>query len=167
MIDKLDIYAKAEIGKSLAGFQIGSKLELYLPYIHKTIDGKKLGWNINIPVNNEGILLYEWPELYGSGYSIFIKKPKIELIFTDKGNLCHIIVGQGYKGEIFDGVKIGDKLADIKHDLVVDNTEPLHYLSDGQGGIIGGIYYAAGGLELADDPDAIIETVCVYDDGLD
>ena len=53
VIDKLDIYAKAEIGKSLAGFQIGSKLELYLPYIHKTIDGKKVLDNVTFRLNKE------------------------------------------------------------------------------------------------------------------
>jgi len=33
----LDIRAKAEIGKSLAGFTLGEKLESFLPYVNQTI----------------------------------------------------------------------------------------------------------------------------------
>ena len=43
----LDIYAKAKIGKSLAGIKLGEKLESFLPYIDQTIDENKVQWNVD------------------------------------------------------------------------------------------------------------------------
>jgi len=162
-MEMLDIYAKAEIGKSLAGINLGEKLEIFLPYVDQKVDGKKVGWNIDIRINNEGILFYEWPKSYGGGYSIFINDPKLELLFTNKGTLCHIMASEGYKGELIDGVKIGDKLINIKHPLVLDDQEDVHYLSDGQGGVIEGIYFVAGGFEVGEYPNDVVEEVKVYD----
>ncbi|SNT71278.1 hypothetical protein [Psychrobacter sp. LV10R520-6] len=53
----LDIHAKAEIGKSLAGFTLGEKLDSFLPYVDQTIDGNDVPWNVDLVNNNEGVLL--------------------------------------------------------------------------------------------------------------
>ena len=55
----LDLHAKAEIGKSLAGFTLGEKLESFLPYVDQSVDGNKVHWNVNLINNNEGVLLYK------------------------------------------------------------------------------------------------------------
>ena len=38
----------------------------------------------------------------------------------------------------------------------------MHYLADNEGRFIDGIYFVAGGLEVEEDPDSIIEEVRVY-----
>ena len=159
----LDIHAKAEIGKSLAGFTLGEKLESFLPYVDQTIDGNKVPWNVDLVNNNEGVLLYKWDSSYGNGYAIFFKNPTLELSFSEQGTLTFIQVGEGYQGEIFEGgIKIGSRIGDIDHALVLDDSEDVHYLADSAGQFIEGIYFVAGGLELEEDPDAIIEEVRIY-----
>ena len=145
----LDIHAKAEIGKSLAGFTLGEKLESFLPYVDQTIDGNKVPWNVDLVNNNEGVLLYKWGSSYGKGYAIFFKNPTLELSFSEHGTLIFIEVGKGYQGEIFEGgIKIGSRIGDIDHALVLDDSEDVHYLADDKGQIIEGMYFVAGGLEL-------------------
>ncbi|SJN25944.1 hypothetical protein [Psychrobacter sp. JB385] len=159
----LDIHAKAEIGKSLAGFTLGEKLQSFLHYVDQSVDGNKVSWNVDLVNNNEGVLLYKWGSSYGNGYAIFFKYPTLELSFSEQGTLIFIQAGEGYQGEIFDGgIKIGSRIGDIDHALVLDDTEDVHYLADEKGHFIEGIYFVAGGLELEEDPDAIIEEVRVY-----
>ena len=64
-------------------------------------------------------------------------------------------------GEIFKGVKIGSKISEIKNQLYLDDTEDVHYLVE-NGERIEGIMFFAGGLEVEEDPDAIIEEVKIY-----
>lgn len=159
----LDIYSKAEIGKSLAGFTLGEKLESFLHYVDKSVDGNKVPWDVDLVNNNEGVLLYKWGSSYGNGYAIFFKDPTLELSFSEQGTLIFIQVGEGYQGEIFDGgIKIGSRIGDIDHALVLDDTEDVHYLADEKGRFIDGIFFFAGGLELEEDPDSIIEEVRIY-----
>lgn len=159
----LDIHAKAEISKSLAGFTLGEKLQSFLPYVDQTIDGNKVPWNVDLVNNNEGVLLYKWGSSYGKGYAIFFKNPTLELSFSEHGTLIFIEVGEGYQGEIFEGgIKIGSRIGDIDHALVLDDTEDVHYLADDKGQFIDGILFFAGGLEVEEDPDAIIEEVRIY-----
>ena len=159
----LDIYAKAEIGKSLAGFTLGEKLESFLPYVDQTIDGNKVPWNVDLVNNNEGVLLYKWGSSYGKGYAIFFKNPTLELSFSEHGTLIFIEVGKGYQGEIFEGgIKIGSRIGDIDHALVLDDTEDAHYLADDKEQFIDGIFFLAGGEEVIDNPDATIGVVRVY-----
>ena len=160
-MSKLDIYAKAKIGKSLAGFTLGEKLQNFLHYVDKTVDGNEESWTVDLVLDNTGILLYELPNK--NGHKIYFSEPQLELGFTNTGTLCVIIAGKGYKGDIFEGgVKIGSRISDINHDLVLDDTEDVHYLSDNKGQFIDGIYFVAGGLEVEEDPEAIIEEVRVY-----
>lgn len=157
----LDIHAKAEIGKSLAGFTLGEKLRNFLHYVDKTVDGNIEEWTVDLALDNTGVLLYEIPN--NNGYTIYFSEPKLELGFTEKETLCVIIAGAGYKGDIFEGnIKIGSRIADINHALVLDDTEDVHYLADNEGRFIDGIYFVAGGLEVEEDPDSIIEEVRVY-----
>ncbi|MGP9689027.1 hypothetical protein ACT3TH_07695 [Psychrobacter sp. AOP22-C1-C5] len=157
----LDIHAKAEIGKSLAGFTLGDKLESFLPYVDQSVDGNKVPWTVYLALDNTGVLLFEIPN--NNGYIIYFLEPKLELGFTEKGTLCDISAGAGYKGDIFEGnIKIGSRIGDIDHALVLDDAEDIHYLADNEGQIIEGIYFVAGGLELEENPDAIIEEVRVY-----
>lgn len=159
----LDIHAKAEIGKSLAGFTLGEKLESFLPYVDQSIDGNKVPWNVDLVNNNEGVLLYKWGSSYGNGYAIFFKNPTLELSFSEQGALIFIQAGKGYQGEIFEGgIKIGSRIGDIDHALVLDDTEDVHYLADDKGQFIEGIFFFAGGSELEEDPDSIIEEVRIY-----
>jgi hypothetical protein len=44
----------------------------------------------------------------------------------------------------------------------LDDTEDVHYLADDKGQFIEGIYFVAGGLDLEEDPDSIIEEVRIY-----
>ena len=157
----LDIHAKAEIGKSLAGFTLGKKLESFLHFIDKTVDGNVKEWTVDLALDNTGVLLFEIPN--NNGYIIYFSEPKLELGFTEKGTLCDISAGAGYKGEIFDGgIKIGSRIGDIDHALVLDDTEDVHYLADEKGQFMDGIFFFSGGLELEEDPDSIIEEVRVY-----
>ncbi|MGP5118954.1 hypothetical protein [Psychrobacter alimentarius] len=157
----LDIHAKAEIGKSLAGFTLGEKLESFLHFIDKTVDGNVKEWTVDLALDNTGVLLFEIPN--NNGYIIYFSNPKLEFSFNKQGTLCIIIAGTGYQGEIFEGgIKIGSRIGDIDHALVLDDTEDVHYLADEKGHFIEGIYFVAGGLELEEDPDAIIEEVRVY-----
>ena len=134
----LDIHAKAEIGKSLAGFTLG-----------------------DLALDNTGVLFFEIPN--NNGYTIYFLEPKIELGFTEKGTLCDISAGAGYKGDIFEGnIKIGSYIGDIDHALVLDDAEDIYYLADNEGQIIEGMYSVASGLELEEDPDSIIEEVRIY-----
>ena len=55
----LDIYAKAEIGKSLARFTLGEKLESFLPHVDQIVDGNEVPWTVYLALENTGILLYE------------------------------------------------------------------------------------------------------------
>ncbi|MGO2444949.1 MAG: hypothetical protein ACTH7W_09845 [Psychrobacter sp.] len=48
----LDIHAKAEIGKSLAGFTLGEKLEIFLPYVDQSVDGNKVPWTVYLALEN-------------------------------------------------------------------------------------------------------------------
>jgi len=157
----LDIHANAEIGKSLAGFTLGEKLESFLHFIDKTVDGNIKEWTVDLALDNTGVLLYEIQNK--NGYTIYFSDPKLELGFTEQGILCVIIAGAGYQGEIFEGgIKIGSRIGDIDHALVLDDTEDIHYLADNEGQFIEGIYFVAGGLELEEDPDSIIEEVRIY-----
>lgn len=157
----LDIHAKAEIGKSLAGFTLGEKLESFLHFIDKTVDGNVKEWTVDLALDNTGVLLFEIPN--NNGYIIYFSKPKLELGFTEKETLCDISAGAGYKGDIFEGnIKIGSRIGDIDHALVLDDAEDIHYLGDNEGQVIEGIYFVAGGLELEEDPDSIIEEVGIY-----
>ena len=166
-MSKLDVYAKAEIGKSLAGFKLGEKLEKFMFLVDKVVSGDKIEWNVDLVRKNGGILLYEWSSNYGGGYSIFFKNPKLELNFSKNGLLRFIQVGEGYEGEIFEGgIKIGSRIADINHDLFLDDTEDVHYLVDNKGQFIEGIFFVAGGEEVIENPDAIIEGVRVYNHDL-
>jgi hypothetical protein len=159
----LDIHAKAEIGRSLAGFTLGEKLESFLPYVDESVDGNKVPWNVDLVNNNEGVLLYKWGSSYGNGYAIFFKNPTLELSFSEQGTLTFIQVGKGYQGEIFEGgIKIGSRIGDIDHALVLDDSEDVHYLADDKGQFIEGIFFLAGGEELEEDPDSIIEEVRIY-----
>ncbi len=167
-IPMLDIFAKAEVGKSLAGFTLGDKLDSFIPFVDKVVDGSITDWNIDLVLNNNGVLLYKWSELYGGGTSIFIDKPKIELLFTIGGLLQSITVSDYYNGEIFEGgIKIGSAIGEIKHPLVLDDTEDIHYLDDGNGGIIDGIYFVADGLEVDEDPEQKIQEARVYNYNID
>lgn len=160
----LDIYAKAKIGKSLAGFKLGEKLESFLPYIDQTIDENKVQWNVDILANNEGFLLCKWGESYGNGFSIFLRDPKIEFSFSETGVLDFIQVGEGYEGEVFEGgIRIGSRIADIEHNLVLDDIEGAYYLADNEGRFINGIYFLVGGEQVIDNPNATILEVRVYD----
>ena len=157
----LDIHANAEIGKSLAGFTLGEKLESFLHFIDKTVDGNIKEWTVDLALDNTGVLLFEIPN--NNGYTIYFSEPKIELGFTEKGTLCDISAGTGYKGDIFEGnIKIGSRIGDIDHALVLDDAEDIYYLADNEGQIIEGMYFVAGGLELEEDPDSIIEEVRIY-----
>ena len=157
----LDIHAKAKVGKSLAGLTLGNKLESFLPYVDKTVNGNVKEWTVDLALDNTGVLLYKIPN--ENGHIIYFSEPQLELGFTNTGTLCAIIAGKGYKGDIFEGgVKIGSRISDINHALVLDDTEDVHYLADDKGQFIEGIYFVAGGLELEEDPDAIIEEVRVY-----
>ena len=159
----LDIYAKAEIGKSLAGFTLGEKLESFLPYVDQIVDGNEVPWNVDLVNNNEGILLYKWGSSYGNGYAMFFNSPNLNLGFSEQDTLIFIEAGKGYQGEIFNGgIKIGSRIADINHELVLDDTEDAHYLADDKGQFIDGIFFLAGGEEVIDNPDATIGVVRVY-----
>ena len=157
----LDIHAKAEIGKSLAGFTLGEKLQSFLHFIDKTVDGNVKEWTVDLALDNTGVLLYEIPN--NNGYIIYFSEPKLELGFTEKGTLCDISAGAGYKCDIFEGnIKIGSRIRDIDHALVLDDAEDIHYLADNEGKFIEGMYFVAGGLEVEEDPESIIEEVSVY-----
>ena len=159
----LDIHAKAEVSKSLAGFALGEKLQSFLHYVDESIDGNKVPWNVDLVNNNEGVLLYKWGSPYGNGYAIFFKNPTLELSFSEHGTLIFIEVGEGYQGEIFEGgIKIGSRIGDIDHALVLDDSEDVHYLADSAGKFMDGILFFAGGEEVMDNPDATIEAVRVY-----
>lgn len=160
-MSKLDIYAKAEIGKSLAGFTLGEKLQNFLDYVDKTVDGNIEEWTVDLALDNTGVLLYEIPN--NNGYIIYFSEPKLELGFTEKGTLCDISAGAGYEGDIFEGnIKIGSRIGDVDHALALDDAEDIHYLADNEGKFIEGIYFVAGGLEVEEDPESIIEEVSVY-----
>jgi len=154
-----DIKKKVEIGKSLAGVQLGSNLSMFSPYIDTIVDGNEVPWTIMIEQNNNGKLLYKMPN--NNGFIIYVSTPKLELGFTGKENLYYIRAGVGYMGEIFKDVKIGSKISEIKHELYLDDTEDVHYLVE-NGKRIEGIILFAGGLEVEEDPDAIIEEVKIY-----
>ena len=157
----LDIHAKAEIGKSLAGFTLGEKLESFLHFIDKTVDGNVKEWTVDLALDNTGVLLFEIPN--NNGYIIYFSEPKLELGFTEKGTLCDISAGAGYKGDVFEGnIKIGSRIGDVDHALALDDAEDIHYLADNEGKFIEGIYFVAGGLEVEEDPESIIEEVSVY-----
>lgn len=155
----IDIKKNVEIGKSLAGLQLGSNLSIFLPYIDTVIDGEDVPWTVMIEQNNNGKLLYKIPD--NNGFIVYVNMPKLELGFTEKGNLYYIRAGVGYIGEIFKGVKIGSKISEIKNQLYLDDTEDVHYLVE-NGERIEGIMFFAGGLEVEEDPDAIIEEVKIY-----
>lgn len=157
----LDINAKAEIGKSLAGLELGSKLSMYLPYVDTIVDGNETPWSVHIQLNNTGRLLYKLPD--NKGAILYINRPKLELIFNENEILVSIRASYGYLGEVFEGgIKIGSRIGDIKHPLILDDTEDVHYLANGED-IIEGILFFAGGLEVDEDPDSLIEEVRVYD----
>ena len=157
----LDIHAKAEIGKSLAGFTLGEKLEIFLPYVDQSVDGNKVPWTVYLALENTGVLLYEIQNK--NGYIIYFSDPELTLGFTEQGTLCVIIASTGYQGEIFEGgIKIGSRIGDIDHALVLDDTEDAHYLADDKGQFIDGIFFLAGGEEVIDNPDATIGVVRVY-----
>ena len=157
----LDTHVKAEIGKSLAGFTLGEKPESFLHFIDKTVDGNIKEWTVDLALDNTGVLLFEIPN--NNGYRIYFSDPQLEFVFNKRGTLYIIIAGTGCQGEIFEGgIKIGSRIGDIDHALVLDDTEDVHYLADDKGQFIEGIYFVAGGLKLEEDPDAIIEEVRVY-----
>lgn len=157
----ININAKAEVGKSLAGLELGSKLPIYLPYVDTFVDGNEVPWSVHLQLNNTGKLLYKLPD--NKGYILYINSPQLELIFNENDILVSIRASHGYLGEIFDGgVKIGSRIGDIKHPLILDDMEDVHYLADGED-IIEGILFFAGGLEVDEDPDSLIEEVRVYD----
>lgn len=157
----LDIHAKAKVGKSLAGLTLGNKLESFLPYVDKTVNGNVKEWTVDLALDNTGVLLFEIPN--NNGYRIYFSDLQLEFVFDKQGTLYIIIAGTGYQGEIFKGgIEIGSRIGDIDHALVLDDTEDVHYLADDKGQFIEGIYFVAGGLELEEDPDAIIEEVRVY-----
>ena len=161
----LDIHAKAEIGKSLAGFTLGEKLESFLPSVDQIVDGNEVPWTVYLALENTGVLLYEIQNK--NGYIIYFSDPELTLGFTEQGTLCVIIASTGYQGEIFEGgIKIGSRIGDIDHALVLDDSEDVHYLADDKGQIIEGIYFVAGGLELEEDPESIIEEVKIYNNNL-
>ena len=161
----INIYEKAEVGKSLAGLKLGENLIKFLPSVDRLVNGNTIPWSVNMEHDNKGVLLYVLPE--NNGFIIYVKKPKFELGFTEKGNLCSITAGNGFLGDIFDGgVKIGSKISQINHELYLDDTEDVHYLIEGDD-IIKGILFYAGGLELDEDPNAIIEEVKVFDFDID
>ncbi len=156
---KLDQYAPAVIGKSLAGFTLGDELDNFIPLVDTILKRSETDRQINeIIHSNQGVLLF----VQDDWYDIFFSQPRIELCFSKKGKLWHIIVSDGYKGEIFDGLKIGDRLADIKHPLYFDDPDEVHYLID-DGHVISGIWFYTGEGELEEDPDQRILEVRVYD----
>ena len=155
----INIKEKVEIGKSLGGLKLGSKLSIFLPYIDMIVDGNEVPWTTAIEKNNNGTLLYKIPN--NNGFIIYVNKPNLELGFTTKENLFCIRAGAGYIGEIFKNVAIGNKISEIKNELYLDDTEDVHYLAE-NGKRIEGIMFFAGGLAVEDDPDAIIEEVEVY-----
>ena len=121
----IDIKKNVEIGKSLAGLQLGSNLSIFLPYIDTVIDGEDVPWTVMIEQNNNGKLLYKIPD--NNGFIVYVNMPKLELGFTEKGNLYYIRAGVGYLGEIFKGVKIGSKISEIKNQLYLDDTEDVMF----------------------------------------
>ncbi|MDQ8953131.1 hypothetical protein RFH42_09180 [Acinetobacter rudis] len=156
----LDINVKAEIGKSLAGLKLGSNLSMYLPYVDQIVDEHQVEWTIDIELDNKGILLYKFKD---DESILYFSEPRLELFFSNKGILFSIRASYGYLGKIFEGgVKIGSRIGDIKHPLILDDTEDVHYLANGED-IIEGILFFAGGLEVDEDPDSLIEEVRVYD----
>lgn len=156
----IDIKEKVEIGKSLAGLKLGSSLSIFLSEIDTIIDGNNVPWTVFIEQNNSGKLLYKLPN--NNGYIIYVKEPKLELGFTEKGNLCYLRAGLGYLGEIFKGgVKVGSKLSEINHELYLDETEDAHFLVENKK-IIDGIMFFAGGVSLEESPSTIIDEVKVY-----
>ena len=120
--------------------------------------------HVDILANNEGFLLCKWGESYGNGFSIFLRDPKIESSFSETGVLDFIQVGEGYEGEVFEGgIRIGSRIADIEHNLVLDDIEGAYYLADNEGRFINGIYFLVGGEQVIDNPNATILEVRVYD----
>ncbi len=167
MIDLIDKDAKTVVGKSLAGLQLGESIETFLPYIDTAIDGNEVPWSISVMNDNPGVTPYKIKN--NQGYKIHINRQEIELLFSPKGFLRHIEVNEGYAdktvydGEIFEGLKIGDKLADIKHPTYHCDPDEVHYLVDDDGEIIDGIWFFTASGELEEDPDQVILSVKVYD----
>lgn len=158
---KLDIYAPAIIGKSLAGFNLGDDLSDFLSLIDTTIDGKHVTWTIDLAHDNQGILLYQLPS--NEGYYVYFKTGNIELLFNENQKLCHIIAGEGYQGNIFENVKIGNDITAINHNLILDDAEDVHYLIYKNGEVINGIYFVADGLEISEYPNQTITEIKVFD----
>ncbi|WP_413520384.1 hypothetical protein [Psychrobacter glacincola] len=163
---KINIYGKAEIGKGIAGIEFGNRIEEFLPLVKTIVDGNKTPWTTDIFRDNESVLMYIVPN--NNGNIIYFSEPELELGFNEQGNLDVIIAGKGYKGEVFEGgVKIGSRIGDINHPLILDDTEDVHYLVDKDGEVIHGIYFVADGLEVDDDPDQKIQEVRVYNYSID
>ncbi|MBU5615820.1 hypothetical protein KPY62_01620 [Psychrobacter sp. TAE2020] len=161
----LDIYGKAEIGKGIAGIKFGDRIENFLPLVKTVVDGNKIPWTTDIYIDNESVLMYIVPN--DNGNIIYFSNPELKLGFNAQGSLDVVIAGKGYKGEVFEGgVKIGSRIGDIKHPLVLDDSEDVHYLMDEDGEVIHGIYFVADGLEVDDDPDQKIQEVRVYNHDL-
>ena len=156
----IDIRENVEIGKSLAGVKLGSKLSLFLHDIDNIVDGDVTPWVVDIEQNNFGKLLYKLPN--NNGFIIYVNAPKLEFGFTENENLYYIRAGSGYVGDIYKGgVKIGSKLSEINHKLYLDDTEDVHFLVE-NGNLVDGIMFFAGGLDIEEDPEAIIDEVKIY-----
>lgn len=73
----LDINAKAEIGKSLAGLKLGNNLSMYLPYVDQIVDEHQVEWTIDIELDNKGILLYKFKD---DESILYFSEPRLELV---------------------------------------------------------------------------------------
>lgn len=159
----LNIYEKAIPGKSLAGFEIGQSLVELSQFADKIIDGNEIPWSESIRLENTGVVLYNCWEF---GASIYFSEPNLILHFDKIDGLVKIIAGNGFKGEVYKGVKIGDPISKIDHALYLDSGEDMHFLCNQYEDILPGVYFHADGDPVSEYPDQIIQKVCVYDRNL-
>jgi hypothetical protein len=155
----IDITESAIAGQSIAGVRLGDKLDKYIQFVGQVLDEHSTPWTNSIAINNEGLLMYK----YTNGETtLYFKNSILELTFNSEDTLYMVTASNGFKGEVYEGVKLGDPLASIDHPLYLDETDDVHYLCSEEGEIFPGIYFVADGANIDKYPNQKIKEVCVH-----
>lgn len=149
----------AEIGISLAGVELGEHLDSFLTSDVAVVNENDVEWNTSLTDDNEGLLFYK---LNGGGGQLYLNNSCLVLSFNEDNILVSIEANSAYQGYIYNNIKVGDSLGKVSHRLYLDDTNDVHYLCDESENIIDGIYFIAEGERVEDDPEQVINGVCIY-----
>ena len=156
-------------GKSAAGIELGSALNEFNQLfagakrwnrecqIQEAI-GETSSW-LHVPARKIGM-----PDRIENDY--YYSHGAVRLGFDMNGALVLIVLAEGYKGRLFDGVGIGDRLDKILSyaDLAYDDVDELHHVSINHQEI--GLSIYAEEMPLHSSPDQKISRIFVHSDFL-